>query len=1748
MLFSFEIFAQNNAQSAPQIIPPSPTAYELGRYGQADVGTFTGTPNISVPLYTYKTKNIAIPISLNYNSNGIQVDQMETNVGLGWNLNTGGIINRIVRGKDDDERTASISEDMYCSDNFFAYIENNQFNDTQPDMYSYNFQGQSGQFVFDNNGKAVLVSQNNLKIEKLGTSIKSGFKITTEDGVEYQFTSTEYSTWENVEAPQTVATGWYLTKIIHPEGDVVNFTYKDSNYSFISNISESFGIKISEGLNCLSHPFQGSSNRSENHLNVMGKTIESISSTESQYGSVSFQLKGNPNLIGNFLIEGIQVFDAGKLNVIEKADFKYLFTADKRIFLTECIFKDPSKKYGFEYDDPNGLVARLSDQRDLWGYYNGKSGTYPDAVIHKNLYPQTDLVKNALMGRSYGDKRPYVDFAKKGILKRVVYPTKGYNDFEYEANSVWGTVISDCEIELKNIPFYNPLYDREQKTGEFVFESKADHETEILARVFYNDYEFTEGTFPVGELWLTVKVENLTNPQLSSFPITADEHNKPKKLPYTFLKNNSYKISVTFSPDAKTTGQVNFTYCKGGGVESKANIPVAGLRIAKITSFDTASNKADVKHYYYGKKESRFTSTGVEGIPINLISFSEQRAFCDKNTGLPNYWNIETWAKFININANSIYPLYRSMGNSSTTYEYVTVSHGGPNFENGGEEFQYYISADIPPYLCLDSYLTSAPWVNLSWKNGLLHIKKVFNKNLDDLSIVENQYKLEDQYTRKIPGVAIEIKYNALYHFTSPNYKNIEHLNISKYTTNSYWFYLESESNTQYDVKGSNPVTTITTYKYNNPSHLKLSSQSTTVSKQEVADTKATTEIKYFYPSDSEMVSEPFRNELMAKNMIGKVLDTQVFKQEVKLSEQKTVYEKSAATSNLLLPRSVYANKGASSIDLSLDKKITYDQYDDKGNILQYTLESGIPVSIIWGYNKTQPIAKIENVVYNLIPSATIASLQTLSNADIDNCLSDNCTEQKLREGLKTLISSLPNAFISSYTYNPLVGVTSVTDPKGIPSYYEYDSFGRLKFVKDQDLNILQKYCYNYKGQQTDCSDNTSTSDYLYKSVARSGSFTKKNCPVGGVGQSVTYNQAVGASTSTISQADADENGLIKFNTEGQAYADNNPSVKCIFKNTAKSAWFTRNNCAAGGTPESILYTVQAGKHSSESSQADADNEAQKDLNDNGYAYANANAKCTFKNTVQSRLIARNNCAPGGTPASVWYTVAAGIYSSTTSQADADGQAQREIDNNGQAFANNDANAKCTFKNTIQSRLIARNNCASGGTPASVWYTVAAGIYSSTTSQADADGQAQREIDNNGQAFANNDVNAKCTFKNTIQSRLIARNNCALGGIPASVWYTVAAGIYSSTTSQADADGQAQREIDNNGQAFANNDANAKCTFKNTVQSRLIARNNCAPGGIPASVWYTVAAGIYSSTISQADADAQAQREIDNNGQAFANNDANAKCTFKNTNQNRFITRNNCTAGGTPTTVRYTVPAGKYHSESSQADADGQAQREIDLNGEAFANTNGNCIFQSAAIPAQPFEKSDCTLAGIGSFVNYSLPLGAVTLNNTSQADVDGKAWTKFQEEGRANANANGYCTFRSRAISGSFQKAPCVSGAIGTYVGYALSEGAVLSNTSQAHADSEALTKLNAEGKANANANGQCLFYNVYTQRSIRRSYCPAGMNGTVVIYSVPAQKYSSQYSQADADRQAEEEIDRHGQGYADRNGECNEGAIEEQ
>ena len=83
--------------------PQSPEAWAMTRYGEASLDLFHGTVGLTVPVYTYQDKDFTIPVSLSYASSGFMPGASVGAAGLGWNLCTGGVITREVRGMPDDE-------------------------------------------------------------------------------------------------------------------------------------------------------------------------------------------------------------------------------------------------------------------------------------------------------------------------------------------------------------------------------------------------------------------------------------------------------------------------------------------------------------------------------------------------------------------------------------------------------------------------------------------------------------------------------------------------------------------------------------------------------------------------------------------------------------------------------------------------------------------------------------------------------------------------------------------------------------------------------------------------------------------------------------------------------------------------------------------------------------------------------------------------------------------------------------------------------------------------------------------------------------------------------------------------------------------------------------------------------------------------------------------------------------------------------------------------------------------------------------------------------------------------------------------------------------------------------------------------------------------------------------------------------------------------------------------------------------
>jgi len=143
-----------------------------------------------------------------------------------------------------------------------------------------------------------------------------------------------------------------------------------------------------------------------------------------------------------------------------------------------------------------------------------------------------------------------------------------------------------------------------------------------------------------------------------------------------------------------------------------------------------------------------------------------------------------------------------------------------------------------------------------------------------------------------------------------------------------------------------------------------------------------------------------------------------------KVSTQRTNYN---IWNGVALPQNIQTAKKAE----SLDNRIEYLSYDTQGNPLEVKQSGGIPMLYVWGYKEQYPIAKISNASYTGMPAAVRAIINQLQ--------------------------------ASSYTYDPLIGGTSVTDPRGYTMYYHYDDFNRLKFVKDADGNLVSEHQYGYK-------------------------------------------------------------------------------------------------------------------------------------------------------------------------------------------------------------------------------------------------------------------------------------------------------------------------------------------------------------------------------------------------------------------------------------------------------------------------------------------------------------------------------------------------------------------------------------------------------------------------------------------------------------------------------------------------------------
>jgi YD repeat-containing protein len=148
-------------------------------------------------------------------------------------------------------------------------------------------------------------------------------------------------------------------------------------------------------------------------------------------------------------------------------------------------------------------------------------------------------------------------------------------------------------------------------------------------------------------------------------------------------------------------------------------------------------------------------------------------------------------------------------------------------------------------------------------------------------------------------------------------------------------------------------------------------------------------------------------------------------------------------------------------------------EYDTEGNVVTKidfmpgTLTAANYETYIYGYSNYFPAVKISGVNYTDIDPALIAALKDATNQPVNaSSVNDILHAEKVLRAWLAMPIHYPNAMMTSYTYDPVKGVTSKTEPNGQTTVFEYDVFSRPTLTKVQDLtdntfNIVSENTYH---------------------------------------------------------------------------------------------------------------------------------------------------------------------------------------------------------------------------------------------------------------------------------------------------------------------------------------------------------------------------------------------------------------------------------------------------------------------------------------------------------------------------------------------------------------------------------------------------------------------------------------------------------------------------------------------------------------
>jgi hypothetical protein len=964
------------------------------------VSNYTGRAKINIPIYTIKDGKITVPISISYNTGGVKVNDMASAVGLNWTLNAGGVITKIIRGKEDcfydynDGKMESLGWLLKKnaqnklgipapSGIFEADVETK--NDYEPDLFVGSAPGISLEFVHD-------LDQNPFELNETGNKISTTFGST--ETISFFDIPTEWNINDN-------------TKYVYPGGGNRKLDHVISSVS-ASNIE---GLQYNfEDIEISQSAITESSFYSDpNYLSAIYETAKGRFTNEKvdnyRLSTISDPLN-NKTVVFEYENYQLNADDITR-NFIQETKNKSTITyyMDNRI-------KYPLKKRLKKILFSNGVVYFLynKNREDILG-----EKALTDVLV-KNLDGET--IKHIKLNHDYFISGNGSESKKKRLKLSSVY------EIDSQGKSLPGHIFHYNNLEL-------PEY------GSSV--------PDFLG--YYNAKGFDNPNSTIPKIYYQVNKGDLS---FLPFKLFADCYEIPGRMDVTFSEANA-QAGILTKIEYPTGATQELVYESNSFLILGKEVKAGGLRIKKIRIKDSKLNTTSTKEYVYLKSDGK-TSGTIGSVP----RFVDARLLLHYEK-IQHISQAEDYVVFYVFTSPKT--LVELTQDAYVGYSRVTVQD---SISNGYEEYLYSSFDEFPneKAVLTDRLSSFNPRYNFKKEHGLmptiirdkdycrgrLKCLRVFDKN--------NTLIKEDiwNYTPKTFN-SLDLSYD----FSEELYRPIadnEILLLGKIFTNTIALtskrYLNTHHTSELRVKNRAVAKEVNTEF--DPAYPLLKKITKTCSNQNEESKQ------FYYPHEIDLISSYSSNQ---KSIIKQYTSKEYCDFSTPLKTEKRVNnnvikvtqtEFDFTESKIRLSKK---HRGRNDSQLKLDYEFV--KYDVNGNPLELVNSNGIHTCFIWGYNNQYLLAKLEGITYNNIPAEVISELKTISNT---NDLRNLNLMNKFKE--IRLLPVFENTMITTYTHTPLVGINSKTTPNGMVTYYEYDNFGRLKNIKDTEFNIIEHYQYNY--------------------------------------------------------------------------------------------------------------------------------------------------------------------------------------------------------------------------------------------------------------------------------------------------------------------------------------------------------------------------------------------------------------------------------------------------------------------------------------------------------------------------------------------------------------------------------------------------------------------------------------------------------------------------------------------------------------